>query len=279
MSMFCDIPLAARIERAELGLISALNEAARARTSDGRGFLIPVAGGVASFADDDSPFNKVTGLGFDGVPEAAVLDEIEGAFAERGAPTQVELCHLADSEIGIVLSARGYRLESFENVLGRTIDDSPLAAPAPDLEIRRSGDEEFEAWLRVSVEASIHPDVEGLPWHDDFPAEIIDNAQRDSFAAGLLRFAAVRAGELAGAAELRMSDGIAQFAGAGTVPTHRRHGIQTALLDARLAVAGEAGCDVAVIITQPGSRSQQNSQRRGFDLLYTRAILVKHLAS
>ena len=36
-----------------------------------------------------------------------------------------------------------------------------------------------------------------------------------------------------------------------------------------------AGCDVAVIITQPGSKSHQNAQRQGFDLLYTRAVLVK----
>ena len=31
----------------------------------------------------------------------------------------------------------------------------------------------------------------------------------------------------------------------------------------------------AVITTQPGSKSQQNAQRQGFDLLYTRAVLVK----
>jgi hypothetical protein len=37
-----------------------------------------------------------------------------------------------------------------------------------------------------------------------------------------------------------------------------------------------AGCDVAVVTTQPGSKSQQNVQRRGFDLLYARAVLVKH---
>ncbi len=52
-----------------------------------------------------------------------------------------------------------------------------------------------------------------------------------------------------------------------------RAGLHTALLSARLAAA--AGCDVAVIITQPGSKSQQNAQRQGFDLLYTRAVLVK----
>jgi hypothetical protein len=56
---------------------------------------------------------------------------------------------------------------------------------------------------------------------------------------------------------------------------HRRRGVQTALLSARLAGAAAAGCDIAVVTTQPGSKSQQNVQRRGFDLLYTRAVLVK----
>jgi hypothetical protein len=51
--------------------------------------------------------------------------------------------------------------------------------------------------------------------------------------------------------------------------------VHTALLSARLADAAAAGCDVAVIITQPGSKSQQNAQRHGFDLLYARAVLVK----
>jgi hypothetical protein len=37
-----------------------------------------------------------------------------------------------------------------------------------------------------------------------------------------------------------------------------------------------AGYDVAVIVAQPGARSQQNAHGRGFDLLYARAILVKH---
>jgi hypothetical protein len=51
--------------------------------------------------------------------------------------------------------------------------------------------------------------------------------------------------------------------------------VHTALLSARLADAAASGCDVAVITTQPGSKSQQNAQRQGFDLLYARAVLVK----
>jgi hypothetical protein len=42
-----------------------------------------------------------------------------------------------------------------------------------------------------------------------------------------------------------------------------------------VADAAAAGCDVAVITTQPGSKSQENAQRRGFQLLYTRAVLVR----
>ncbi|MCL9794272.1 GNAT family N-acetyltransferase, partial [Frankia sp. AgKG'84/4] len=76
---------------------------------------------------------------------------------------------------------------------------------------------------------------------------------------------------------LRTCDGVAQFGGAATVPAHRRRGIQSALVAARFVDATAAGCDIAVVTTQPGSKSQQNVQRQGFDLLYTRAILTKQL--
>jgi predicted GNAT family acetyltransferase len=72
---------------------------------------------------------------------------------------------------------------------------------------------------------------------------------------------------------MRIVDGIAQLTGAATVPAQRRRGVQTALLTARLADAVAAGCDLAVVTTSPGSRSQHNVQRNGFDLLYTRAVL------
>jgi GNAT superfamily N-acetyltransferase len=273
--LFCDTALARRIERAETRLIADTSRATQARTGID-GFLIPIAGGMASFAEPDSPFNKVVGLGFDGVPSAEELDVIEKNFAAQGAPTQVELAHLGESAIGELLSDRGYRLESFENVLGLALDDDAEVVTPPGIEVRRSTDDELDAWIAVVADASTHPDTQGLPWHDEFPREAIENAERDFAAAGGARYAAFRDGVLAGGADFRITDGIAQLAGAATAPAHRRHGVQSALVAARLADARAAGCDVAVIVTQPGSRSQQNAQRRGFDLLYTRATLVKH---
>jgi len=273
--LFCDTALAARIEAAEADLIARCSEAASRRA--GRdGFVTPIAGGVASFAGDGSPYNKVAGLGFGGVPDEAALGEIEKAFAAHGSPTQVELAHLADPEIGALLSARGYHLESFENVLGRALTGDAERVVPPGIEVRLSGEEEFAAWLDVVAEGSVHPDTQGVPWHEEFPREVIIEAELDSAEAGDVRYAALRDGVLAGGATIRLVDGIAQLTGAATVPAHRRHGIQTALLSARLADATAAGCDTAVIIVQPGSKSQQNAQRQGFDLLYTRAVLVRH---
>jgi hypothetical protein len=48
--------------------------------------VIPIAGGAATFAEENSPFNKVAALGFGGAPSAAALDDTERAFAARGAP-------------------------------------------------------------------------------------------------------------------------------------------------------------------------------------------------
>ena len=272
--LFCDTDLAARIERVEVQLIALSNEAARRRAGTA-GFVIPVAGGAASFAGAGSPYNKVAGLGFGGVPDAAALDEIERSFAACGAPVQVELAHLADPAILAMLAVRGYRLESFENVLGRALTDEPERVMPPGVEVRLSTEDESEAWLDAVAEGSVHPDAQGVPWHEEFSREAIIAAEQDSAAAGDVRYAALRDGIIVGGATMRIADGVAQLTGAATVPAHRRRGVQTALLSTRLADAAAAGCDVAVIITQPGSKSQQNAQRQGFDLLYTRAVLVR----
>lgn len=274
--LFCDTALAERIERAESELIAKCSEAARKRLAAEQGFVVSIAGGVASFAEPGSPFNKVAGLGFEGVPTAAALEEIEQAFAAFAAPVQIELAHLVDPAIAALLTEqRGYRLESFENVLGLALDGETERVTPAGVAVRPCGDDEFELWLNVVADGVAHPDTQGVPWHEEFSREAYLNAERDLAAAGVTHYLALRDGIIAGGAGFRTSEGVAQLAGAATAPEHRRHGVQTALLSRRLADAAAAGCDIAVITTQPGSRSQQNAQRQGFDLLYTRAVLVK----
>jgi ribosomal protein S18 acetylase RimI-like enzyme len=275
--LFCDTVLAGRIERAEVQFITAWNDATRRRRGERVAFAIPIAGGVASYAEPDSPINKVAGLGFAGPPDPADLDPIERAIADRGAPVNVEIASLADPALLELLAERGYRLVSFENLLGRALGAAVEDVAPPGVEVHPCGDDEFDTWLDLVVEATLHPDTQGVPQHEQFPREILENAEHDTV--GLVqRYLATLHGVPAGGGSMRTTDGIAQLTGAATAPAFRRRGIQSALLAARLADATTAGCDLAVITVQPGSRSQHNAQRRGFDLLYTRAVLARVLA-
>ncbi|CDO09554.1 acetyltransferase, gnat family protein [Mycolicibacterium cosmeticum] len=261
MNFFPGTELAARIEAAETALISA-----------GAAEVRPLAGGAACFAGPDSPLTKVVGLGFGGVPTDAELDEIERDYARRGAPVQVELSNLADPRIGALLTGRGYRLVSFENVLGTR----PVAEPGvPGVRVDKARAAELQAWIDVVVDGFAHPDAEGVPSHEEFPRDVLAAAVRDMVAAGAVTYLARCQDTIAGGASMRLTDGVAQLTGAATAPAFRRRGVQSALLSARLSDAHAAGADIAVVTTSPGSRSQQNVQRKGFQLLYTRAILVR----
>lgn len=122
------------------------------------------------------------------------------------------------------------------------------------------------------------PDTQGVPSGESYPSDLLVTVMADMAAAeGFSRFLARRGGVPAGGASLRLCEGVAHLCGAATLPAHRRRGVQTALLAARLELAGRAGGDVAVVITEPGSKSQENVQRHGFELLYSRAILVREV--
>ena len=272
-ALFGSIGLAARIERAEATLVES---GARATAPRASVFVRAIAGGIAAWTEEGSPLNKVAGLGFGGPVAEEEIAAIERELHARGAAVQVELANLADPAIGAMLTRRGYALVNFENVLGRAITAENVPEIADDIEVDIVRAGEFELWLDTVLEGFANPDDQGVASPDDFPRDVLAKVMRDLAAIeGFAHYLARRGGEVAGGASLRVAEGVAQLAGAATLPAHRRRGVQSSLLAARLADASAAGCDVAVVTTQPGSKSQQNVQRQGFELLYTRAVLVK----
>jgi ribosomal protein S18 acetylase RimI-like enzyme len=277
--MFATGSLARRIERAEASLIADCAAAAGRRGGEQRVFMMPIRGGVAAFVEPASPVNKVAGLGFHGLPEDEELATIEAAYAERGCPVVVELSSFADPLVGRLLTRRGYELIGYENVSAKELQPDAPAAPAPtgdSLTIKRVGEAESTAWLDAVTTAFLTPDTyDGLPSHETYDRGVIERATSDmATAEGFERYVAYRNGELAGGASFRSFGGVAQLCGSATLPQHRRRGIQTALLQHRLDEACRRECDVAVVTTQPGSKSQQNVQRSGFAVLYVRAVLM-----
>jgi GNAT superfamily N-acetyltransferase len=274
VSFFAGTGLATRIERAESRLCSEGTSRA-IRRGVREGFARPLAGGVAVFAGAGSPFVKVAGLGFAGPLDERELEAVEQEFARRGAPVRVELSNLGEPSIAPLLTHRGYVLQGFENVLGRPLPP-PVATTPSAVEVSEGTEGDDPLWLATIVEGFAHADPQGVPSDESFPREAVEAAMSDmAGVTGYERYLARVGGVVAGAASMVRLDGVAILCGAATLPAHRRRGVQTALLAARLERAARDGCDVAVITTQPGSKSQENAQRQGFSLLYTRAVLVR----
>jgi GNAT superfamily N-acetyltransferase len=272
--LFASASVAKRIERAEATLIEDFGRAAVRRLGHNQVFIQDIAGGKAVAAGASAPFSKVAGLGFEALNEAA-LDALERAFAERATPVRVELTSLANPEVGALLTQRGYVLQGFENVLATSL---PAGGPhATAISVSRILESESARWVDVLATSFGQPDTfDGPAANEPVDREALDAIfGQISELTGFVSYVGRRNGDVAGAAGMRIADGVAQLCGAATLPAHRRQGVQTALLRYRLADAAGAGCDIAVVTTQPGSVSQQNVQRQGFELLYTRAILIK----
>lgn len=282
--LFADEELARRIESAECRLTTDLAETMRAKALPRPVFSAAIAGGVAVHAGTEAPFNKLIGAGLHGPLDAAAevaLAAIEQEFAARGAALQAEIATVADSSVVRLLSGRGYSLVGFENVLGLQLaelaDERRRAVPPAELLIARPAPAAAEEWLDTVLTGFLHADVvPGGESHESFPREALERTLRDmAQVPGFTPYLARWSGQAAGAASLRICDRVAQLCGSATLPGYRRRGVQTALLAHRLLYARDRGCDVAVITTQPGSKSQENAQRYGFALLYSRAVLIR----
>ena len=212
--------------------------------------------------------------------DEVALEAIEQEFARRGAPVRVELPTLGDPSIGSILSRRGYVLSGFENVLGLELGEWLPRAISPaslGTTVSRTTAGDSRQWVDVVATGFMHPDAfDGPSSAESTSHAVLQQLFEDvSDLPGFVTYVARRGGVVAGGASLRLSNGIAQLAGAATLPEHRRQGVQSALLNERLVCAAREGCDVAVVTTEPGSKSQQNVQKIGFELLYSRAVLMK----
>ncbi len=274
--MFADTALAARIDRAEARMCANIADHIRATREDSSPFVLPISGGHAIYVGPSSPVNKVIGLGLDTELDLPALEKIERAWQERDEPVRIEMSVLTDPALGTALTERGYGLHGFENVLGL-----PLDRPAPETQFTHVSvdvipDDQFGIWIDIAVEAFMNMDGTGSVPPDALSKEHLMQVLEDMMGVpGFIRYLARVNGEPVGEAAMRIDGELAQVAGAGTLPGARGRGVQKALLQRRLNDARAAGCTLAVVTTAPGTRSQENVMRRGFDLLYTRAILIK----
>ena len=292
--IYSDRTFAQKLERTEARANADFVEA-RERLIPGTGATwIEVGGAYAMFDGVGSPLTQTFGLGVfeDATPEH--LDELEAFFKERGAEVFHEVSPMADQSIMTLLSERGYRPIELTSVMYQELESS-LSEAEPPKDVGEPEKQSFSA-NRAAEPQSSSPNRAAEPQR--LITRAIDEADADlwaetaaagwatiheSLAEFMLAFGKIAArtsgghpflAELDGrpiaAGGLQIYDDVCILAGASTIPEARRQGAQNALLRARLQFAVDRGCSLAMMCALPGSQSQKNAQRNGFQIAYTR---------
>ncbi|MCU0617687.1 MAG: hypothetical protein MUD17_11490 [Gemmatimonadaceae bacterium] len=258
--LLSDLALARRLERTEAHANAAFVEARAMLDPEVGATWRDIGGTWAMFDGVGSPLTQTFGLGLFSTPTAAQVDEAEAFFAERGGDVQHEVSPLADPAVLALLAERAYHVIEWSTVLVQPVY-RPTASHA-SLTVRRTAPGEADWWADLAAEG----------WGEQSSiAEFVRGLGRvNARAADTHCFVATEHGLPIATGALHLHEGVALFAGASTIPTARRRGAQRALLDARLRFAAESGCDLAMMVAAPGSTSQKNAQRAGFQVVYSR---------
>ncbi len=259
-----DVLLSARLERTE-GIANARFVEARARQSaDSKSAWIEVAGAYALFDGPDSPLTQSFGLGMQQEVTPADFESIEAFFHDRNAPVYLEVSPLASGGLLSQLNERHYHPIEYSSVLCRRI--------GPDLRLPRSRNESISVRKITTDESEQWAQISARGWseHPEFTEMILGFGRTFASTVGATGMQAEVAGKIIATGVVFIADGVALLAGASTIPEARKQGAQSALLEARLRYAVEQGCDLAMMCALPGSPSQRNAQRNGFQIAYTR---------
>lgn len=267
----CDTPLAQRLEQAE-ATTSQQYVAARATLRPDAGAATQAIGdGIALFAGTGSPLNRVVALGMTQPVAMTEIDACATFFGAHGETARIDLCPLAHPSLINVLQQANYAVAQFKHVLVRTLASWPdHPRPVTTIDVRPILVAETRLWAQV-VAGAFHG---GVPSLADLEIALPNPHKPDTVC-----FLAWVEGQPAGGGALAIQDGIALLYSTSVRPEWRRMGAQSALLHARLNYAKEHGCDLAMVQTTPGSASQRNVARVGFQIAYTKPTLVHLQAS
>lgn len=262
--IFCDLNLARQIEGADAAGGAEFAQTHAELFPDTGATSTHLAGGQATFAGVDSPITQAFALGLDGEVTGDEMAELEEFYRSRGASVNIEVCPLAHPSLNQLLYERRYRPVEQSNVMVRrlTFDQGEPSARENVARVRLARPDEDSVWAKTVA----HGFVES----EEIPAMMLDLFITMFHVPKSHCFVAEIEGQVVAGAAMSLRTPLAALAGASTIPAFRKAGAQTSLLGYRLRYAAEQGCELATVTTLPGSGSQRNAERNGFQVVYTR---------
>lgn len=203
--------------------------------------------------------NRVLGLGAFAEPS---IDDLSMPFASAALPRFFVYLDPFPHEDEV---RRELELAGFEPAMELIVLDSDLSSVKPvssNIEVRVASIDDIEDVFQVLTYHGTGP----VMWEDKVRGSLVED--------GAYVLLAYLNNTPIGIGILTEYKGLACFSNATTVPVFRRHGAQTALINARLRLAKEHHCDQAVVEThQTFSASLSNLQRCGFKVSHHRQVL------
>ena len=212
----------------------------------------------AVYAGPDVPINLALGT-TDEANAAESLPDIEAFFAAHDHPASLLAHSHAHPELLVALAARKYHLTYLLHTYAREVAGD---LPAPAFEVEPVTPDE---WAEFTPHA-FGPGSEAI---------MALNARLPEVTRLGVKLAGRWAGFGAVTVMPEVDGAVGLLFSAATLPEFRGQGIQSALLAARLHFARDQGATLAAVDVAPGSVSERNVRRAGFEMIGARLNFVQ----
>jgi hypothetical protein len=254
-----------KVQAASITMLKAATAAMSIRRPEVGACLTDLAGACVAFNGSDVPLTCAIGVGTSTAADTPDIEAIEAFYSSRKSPVRITISGRTHNGVNSLLASRGYKAGTpMENWWRPLAGITPKPA-ADNIEVMPAGKDDAEVWVRTVAAGFQESDA---PVDDSrIPARLRDTFYCFGFADGAQPFLARRNGEVAGGGVLHINGDTAHLRTTSCRFVHRRNGVQTALLGARLLLAAKAGCRFAFSSTAGIGASARNLERFGLQPL------------
>lgn len=271
MSVVVNKELAERLENSEIDTLTSRLTEIQKIEGNPLGVEIQRFGNATAFSVKNIPgpsFNTVKGLQED---DEKQIDKIIDFYKQKEIPVRFELTPAhASSELLTCLNKAGFYQHDFHTTLYAPLSnevETNYESTEQKITIRKLKRNEFDTYAEIYIKGFQMPEFlkSGVAQNN----EILYDIENWTF------YLASYENEPAGIGALFIKDEIATLAAAATLPNKRNRGIQSALIKHRIYQACLQKCSFIVGQAKFGSVSQNNMERAGMSIAYTKAIWVE----
>lgn len=267
MTLVVTNELAKVLETAEINTLQSRLNAIQDIHSNPMGIEVEKFGNATAFSARNIPgpsFNTVKGITDEDQNE---VENIINYYKQKNIPVRLEItpAHVSSKFLTYLASIGFYQTDFHSTLFAdlQSINDHTYS----EILIRELEKDEFHLFAEIYANGFQLPAFlqDGIAQNN----QVLHN--RDGWTFYLASFS----DQPTGVGVIFIQDSIATLAAAATEPSYRNNGIHQALISSRIQLAKSQGCKMIVGQARFGSISQNNMERAGMKIAYTKTIWVQ----